>query len=127
MDGFKNFILRGNLVELAVAFIMASSFAAVVTAMVAVIMDIIGKIGGTPNFSNWTPGDISVGALLTALIAFLILAAVVYFAIVTPYTKAQAKYFPKEAAGAPEDIRLLQEIRDLLAAERGTGSPPPSV
>ena len=127
MDGFKNFILRGNLVELAVAFIMATSFAAVVTATVGVIMDVIGKAGGTPDFSNWTPGGISIGVLLTALISFLILAAVVYFAIVTPYTKAQEKYFPKEVAGAPEDVRLLQEIRDLLAADRGTGSPPPSV
>ena len=127
MDGFKNFILRGNLVELAVAFIMATSFAAVVTATVGVIMDIIGKAGGTPNFSKWTPGGISIGVLLTALITFLILAAVVYFAIVVPYTKAQEKFFPKEDAGAPEDVRLLQEIRDLLAAERGAGSRPPSV
>ena len=124
MDGFKNFILRGNLVELAVAFIMATSFAAVVTATVGVIMDLIGKAGGTPDFSEWEPGGVSIGVLLTALISFLILAAVVYFAIVVPYTKAQAKYFPKEVAGAPEDVRLLQEIRDLLAAQRGEGSPP---
>ena len=124
MTGFKNFILRGNLVELAVAFIMATAFAAVVTATVGVIMDIIGKAGGTPNFSNWKPGGISVGVLLTALISFLILAAVVYFVIVTPYTKAQEMYFPKEDAGVPEDVLLLQEIRDLLAAQRGTGSPP---
>ena len=127
MDGFKNFILRGNLVELAVAFIMATAFAAVVVAMVDVIMDLIGKVGGTPDFSDYTPGGVSIGALLTALIAFLILAAVVYFAVVSPYTKAQEKYFPKEDAGVPEDVLLLQEIRDLLAAQRGTGSPPPSV
>ena len=52
MTGFKNFILRGNLVELAVAFIMAAAFAAVVTATVNVVMDLIGKAGGTPDFSN---------------------------------------------------------------------------
>lgn len=114
MSGFKNFILKGNLVELAVAFIMATSFAAVVTAMVGMIMDLVGKAGGTPDFSNWEPNGISVGVFLTALVSFLILAAVVYFLIVVPYTKAQDKYFPKAEEGTPEDIALLEEIRDLL-------------
>ena len=126
MTGFKNFILKGNLVELAVAFIMATAFAAVVTATVAMIMDLIGKVGGTPNFSSYTPGGVSVGAWLTALISFVIMAAVVYFLIVTPYTKAQDKFFPKaatEEAGTPADVALLQEIRDLLAAQRGTTPP----
>ena len=114
MSGFKAFILRGNLVELAVAFIMATAFAAVVTAMVDVIMDLVGKAGGTPDFSSWEPAGISVGELLTALIAFLILAAVVYFFIVKPYTAAKDRFFPAEAAG-PSDTELLTEIRDLLA------------
>jgi large conductance mechanosensitive channel len=122
MTGFKNFILRGNLVELAVAFIMATAFAAVVTATVALIMDVIGKVGGVPDFSDYNPGGISVGAFLTALVSFVILAAVVYFFIVMPYTRAQEKYFPKEEPGTPDDIALLQEIRDLLAAQRG-GTP----
>ena len=125
MTGFKNFILRGNLVELAVAFIMAAAFAAVVTATVAVIMDLIGKAGGTPDFSNYSPGGVSVGAWLTALISFVIIAAVVYFFIVMPYTKAQEKYFPKEEPGTPDDIALLEEIRDLLA-DRSTGGTPPT-
>ena len=117
MSGFKSFILRGNLVELAVAFIMATAFAAVVTATVGMIMDLIGKAGGTPNFSSYAPGGVSVGAWITALISFVILAAVVYFLIVMPYTKAQEKYFPKEEPGTPDDIALLQEIRDLLASQ----------
>jgi large conductance mechanosensitive channel len=119
MTGFKNFILRGNLVELAVAFIMGGAFATVVTATVALLMDIVGKIGGQPNFSSYTPKGISVGAWLTALIAFLILAAVVYFVIVVPYTKAKERFFPAEEAGTPADIALLEEIRDLLAARGG--------
>ena len=126
MSGFKNFLLRGNLVELAVAFIMATAFAAVVLAMVNVLMDLIGKVGGTPNFSQYEPGGVSVGALLTALLAFLILSAVVYFLVVMPYTKAQEKYFPKEEPGEPADIALLSEIRDLLATggtTRGTDQP----
>ena len=121
MTGFKNFILRGNLVELAVAFIMATAFAAVVTATVNMIMDLIGKAGGTPDFSSYSPEGISVGAWLTALVAFVIMAAVVYFFIVMPYTKAKERYFPTkvEEEGTPEDVRLLEEIRDLLARRPG--------
>ena len=55
MTGFKNFILRGNLIELAVALIMALAFTAVVTATVDLIMSLIGKIGGQPDFSVWRP------------------------------------------------------------------------
>jgi large conductance mechanosensitive channel len=126
MTGFKNFIMKGNLVELAVAFIMATAFAAVVTATVALIMDLIGKVGGTPNFSSYEPGGVSVGAWLTALISFLIMAAVVYFLIVLPFTKARDRFFPtvdEEDAGTPADVVLLQEIRDLLEAQ-GARTPP---
>jgi large conductance mechanosensitive channel len=128
MTGFKNFLLRGNLVELAVALIMALAFAAVVTATVDVIMDLVGKVGGTPDFSNYAPGGVSIGAWLTALISFAIMAAVVYFLIVMPYTKAQEKYFPKEEPGEPADVALLSEIRDLLATGRTTrGTDQPNV
>lgn len=119
MTGFKNFILRGNLVELAVAFIMAGAFAAVVTATVNLILDLIGKVGGTPDFSNYSPGGVSLGAWFTAIISFAIMAAVVYFFIVVPYTEAKERYFPSPQPGTPEDVKLLQEIRDLLAAQQG--------
>ena len=119
MTGFKNFLLRGNLVELAVAFIMGLAFASVVTATVTLIMDLIGKAGGQPDFTGWTPGGVSLGAWITAVISFVILAAVVYFAIVMPYTKAKERYFPaSDEPGIPEDIALLTEIRDLLAARQ---------
>jgi large conductance mechanosensitive channel len=120
MTGFKNFVLRGSLIELAVAFIMGLAFASVVTATVALIMDLIGKVGGTPDFSSYSPGGVSVGAWLTALLSFLILAAVVYFLIVMPYTKAKDRFFPAEAAGTPADVALLEEIRDLLRARQDT-------
>ncbi len=119
MSGFKNFILRGNLIELAVAFIMAAAFAAVVTGDRGLIMDLIGKIGGTPDFSSYSPGGVSVGAWLTAVISFVIMAAIVYFFIVVPYTKAKERYFPAEEAGTPADVALLEEIRDLLRARNG--------
>jgi large conductance mechanosensitive channel len=119
MSGFKNFLLRGNLVELAVAFIMASAFAAVVTATVTLIMDLIGKAGGTPDFSSYAPGGVSVGAWLTALVSFVVMATVVYFFIVMPYTKAKDRYFPTEEEGTPADVAVLEEIRDLLRARNG--------
>jgi large conductance mechanosensitive channel len=119
MTGFKNFILRGNLVELAVAFVMAAAFAAVVTATVDVLMGLIGKAGGHPDFSTYKPGGLPVGAWITAVISFLVIAAVVYFVIVKPYTAAKERFFPSPEPGTPEDVKLLQEIRDLLVQQVG--------
>lgn len=120
MTGFKNFILRGSLVELAVAFVIALAFKTVVDATVAIIMGIIGKAGGHPNFDSYTPGGLAIGTWLTAIVSFLIIAAVVYFLIVKPYTAAKERYFPDEDAGTPADVSLLTEIRDLLARQSGT-------
>jgi large conductance mechanosensitive channel len=110
MSGFKNFLLRGNLVELAVAFIMGAAFATVVTAFTAWITSLFP--GSAAAFDNDEP----LGAFLNALIAFILLAAVVYFFIVVPYTKAKERYFPAEEPGEPADVALLTEIRDLIAA-----------
>jgi large conductance mechanosensitive channel len=125
VKGFKDFILRGNLVELAVAFIIATAFAAVVTATVSMLMDIVGKIGGTPDFSKYRPGGVGLGAWLTALITFVVIAAVVYFAIVMPYQKAR-EYMDRDKAAEDavplsEDTQLLTEIRDLLAQRSAPG------
>lgn len=117
MSSFKDFLLRGNLVELAVAFIMASSFGKVVTATVDVIMGAIGKIGAQPDFSTWKPAGLLIGVWITAVVAFLILSVILYFFIVKPYNAAKDRYFPAEPPEAPPDIVLLQEIRDLLAAQ----------
>lgn len=121
MSGFKNFILRGNLVELAVAVVVGTSFAAVVTAFTKLLLSLVAKLtgGSQPNFDEFAPGDIQVGPFLTALIAFLILATVVYFFVVLPYTKAKERYFPSEEEGTPADVAVLEEIRDLLKARNG--------
>lgn len=117
MTGFKNFILRGNLVDLAVAVIIGTSFAVVVTAFADVVLSVIAKVlGGNPDFDTVSIGGVVVGPFLTALVAFLVLAAVVYFFVVTPYVRAKEKFYPSPEPGTPEDIKLLQEIRDLLAA-----------
>jgi large conductance mechanosensitive channel len=115
LKGFKEFLMQGNLIELAVAFVMAQAFAAVVAAAVTVVMDIVGKLGGTPDFSNFTPGGVHIGALLTTLISFLVLATVVYFLIVLPYQRAMERLASPKEAPLSEDTALLAEIRDLLA------------
>lgn len=122
MKGFKEFIMRGNLVEIAVGLIIALAFAEVVNAMVTVFMDLIGKVGGTPNFSDYTPGGVHVGAFLTALMAFIILAAVVYFLVVVPYNRLMQRMARgEEEVPADDNVVLLTEIRDLLATQRSAG------
>jgi len=114
MSGFKNFLLRGNLVEIAVGLIMALSFATVVSTFTDTLMGFIGKIGGQPDFSSAEIADVNVGNFINAVIAFVILSAVVYFLVVTPYTRAKEKFFPVDEAG-PTEVELLTEIRDALA------------
>lgn len=114
MSGFKNFLFRGNLVDLAVAVIIGTAFGAVVTAFTAWLTSAIPGLKDT--FKGVELGDF--GFFLNAVIAFVILAAVVYFFIVMPYTRAKEKYFPSPAPGTPEDITLLKEIRDLLASRQ---------
>jgi large conductance mechanosensitive channel len=109
MTGFRNFVLRGNLVEIAVAFIIALSFASVVTAFVAWLTSLMPD-SASNIFSDTEP----FGAFLNALVAFVLLAAVVYYFVVLPYTKAKERFFPSKEEGTPEDIALLEEIRDLL-------------
>jgi len=121
LKGFKDFIMRGNLVELAVAFIIGTAFAAVVKTFTDVILSLISKLTGKGvNFNDWAPGKVPLGAFVTATIAFLILAAVVYFFVVTPYNALQARMAKGiEPAPPAADIALLTEIRDLLAGRPG--------
>lgn len=114
MAGFKKFLMQGNLVHLAVAFIIGTAFATVVTAFTQIILDLIGKAGGTPNFSSYQPGGVHVGTFITALIAFILIAAVVYFFVVKPYEAFRERYF-KEEPGDPTEIDVLIQIRDSLA------------
>ena len=85
MKGFKDFVLRGNLIELAVAFIMAAAFAAVVTTFTNWLLSLIPA--GATDF-----GDTKFGLFLTALVSFLVIAAVVYFFIVTPYERVKTPF-----------------------------------
>ncbi|AZZ40027.1 large conductance mechanosensitive channel protein MscL [Acidipropionibacterium jensenii] len=121
MKGFKDFIMRGNLVELAVAFILGAAFGDVVKSFTAIIMDLIGKLGGTPNFSTFVPWGIHIGAFLTAVVAFLILAFVIYFGLVKPFEYAKSKLVTDDPDDVPPTTEeLLADIRDLLAAKNGS-------
>ena len=121
MSGFKNFLLRGNLVDLAVAVIMGTAFAAVVAAFTAWLTGVLPGLKET--FKGAKLGELEF--FLNAVISFVILAAVVYFAVVLPYTKARERFFPSPAPGTPEEVVLLKEIRDLLAEQRGGVTTPP--
>lgn len=109
MSGFRVFLLRGNLIELAVAFIMGAAFNNVVTKFVAWLTDVLPGLSG--HFDDKTPS----GAFYNALISFVLLAAVVYFVIVLPYTKVKQRYFPTPASGDSAEVAVLKEIRDSLA------------
>lgn len=134
LKGFKDFLMRGNVVDLAVAVVIGTAFTAVVTALVEnIINPLIAAIFGKPDLSDvwvWTlndggtPGDpaddaiLSVGGFLTAVINFLIIAAAIYFLIVLPLNKLAALRKKDEPAVdepvAPTEIELLTEIRDAL-------------
>ncbi len=113
MDGFKNFLFRGNLVDLAVAVIIGTAFGVVVSTFTAWLTGLLPK-----SLDNVFDQDEPFGAFMNAVIAFVILSAVVYFLVVLPYIKAKEKFFPSPAPGTPEDITLLRDIRDLLAAPK---------
>lgn len=129
MKGFKEFVMRGNLIQTAVAFIIGTAFATVVSTFTNVILSLIALIlgGREPNFDNWAPAGIPVGTFLTASISFLMVAAVIYFGIVKPMNALSER---RKKGQEPEDVPptetdLLAEIRDLLAenggARRATG------
>ena len=128
---FKAFIMKGNVVDLAVGVVIGASFKSVVDSIVAdLITPLIGAIGGKPDFSAVALGPLKVGSFLNAIIAFLILAAVVFFLVVKPMNHLVEKMKKKaetqpETAPLPEDVKLLMEIRDLIKS--GQRPMPPAV
>ncbi len=141
IKGFKDFLLRGNVVDLAVAVVIGTAFGAIVSAFAKdFIGGLIGAIGGTPDFSrvgvelNGSP--VVIGTTINALISFLIVAAVVYFVVVLPVnrlTERRRAGTEPEVQAPSEEILLLQQIRDALVrqtapspggAHRGQGTGP---
>jgi large conductance mechanosensitive channel len=111
---FKEFINRGNLIDIAVAFVMGLAFAAVITSLTNdIINPIIAKIFSVDDLANWVVEDIRIGAFLVAVINFLIVAFVM-FLVVKAYNRMRAE---TEVVEEPtEEVVLLREIRDGVAS-----------
>ncbi|HKE69117.1 MAG TPA: large conductance mechanosensitive channel protein MscL [Nocardioidaceae bacterium] len=126
LKGFRDFLVRGNLIELAVAFVIGLAFATVVTSFVDnILMPIIGKFGGRPDFSAIDVFDIPIGAFINDLVSFVLIAAAVYFIVVVPYNRIRElrkKEEPEEAEQLEETVLLLREIRDALVRSGSGGT-----
>ena len=124
MKGFKEFIMRGNVIDLAVALVIGLAITAIITALVeGIINPLIAAIFGQPdlhsvgartiNGAHFYPGDV-----LTAIINFVVIAAVLYFLIVLPMNKLRERRAQDETA-PPTELELLTEIRDALVSGKG--------
>lgn len=132
LKGFRDFILRGNVVELAVAVVIGTAFTAIVTAFSDnIINPLIASVGGADVsglgfrvLQDNPTTFIDFGAVITAAINFLIIAAIVYFVLVMPMNKLNEALqkrkgiVEEEEEPASLEANLLEEIRDLLQAER---------
>jgi large conductance mechanosensitive channel len=125
LKGFKDFLMRGNVVELAVAVVIGTAFTALVTSFTdSFLKPLIGLVGG----GGQTGGEVVVnqqhftwGAFINAVITFVLTAAVVYFLVVLPMKTIMERRKRGEEPGpvAPTQVELLLEIRDLLRAQQG--------
>ncbi len=133
LKGFREFIMRGNVIDLAVAVVIGTAFTALVNALVeGVLNPALGALFSAeslsktliveiPSLAEDEPAKLLFGALIGALIQFLLVAAAVYFALVLPMNKLRERSEARRKAGAPEaeepptELDVLQEIRDLLA------------
>lgn len=138
LKGFRDFIMRGNVIDLAVAVVIGAAFTAIVNAIVdQLINPAIGALFNAESLSTslvvsipTTSGgtaSIGFGAIIAAVINFVIVAAVVYFAMVLPINLLRERAEKRKAAGEPEaekdapptETELLIQIRDLLAGQKG--------
>jgi large conductance mechanosensitive channel len=143
--GFREFILRGNVIDLAVAVVIGAAFSNIVTTIVTgVINPAIGALFSTKSLATslpvtvpavihgGAPAVIYFGALIAAVIQFLLVAIVVYFALVVPINFVKKRAFTKKQEGQPAvaadtpptELELLTDIRDLLAKGATTESNP---
>lgn len=118
---FRDFILKGNMFDLAIGVIIGASFGKVVTAFTDILLGAIGKLGGQPDFSQFKPQGIPVGAFLNAIISLLIVGFAL-FLVVKAYNAAKKRFEAPAVAKGPDelpaDVKLLAEIRDLLKAQQ---------
>ena len=118
---FRDFLLRGNIVDLAVAFVIGLAFAALVNSLVKdLILPVVAAIIGKPDFSNLTftihDAKFRYGAFITSAIQFVAIAAAVFFFVVKPVDMLMKRFRSPAEEGVPDEERRHQE---LLAALRG--------
>jgi large conductance mechanosensitive channel len=117
MAGFKEFVLRGNVIDLAVGVIIGVAFGGIVASLTGdIITPGIGMLGGMPDFSETKLGAIGIGSFVNAVLSFLITALAVYVVIVKPYNvyrEATKGPPPPPPPPSPTEV-LLTEIRNLL-------------
>lgn len=127
LKGFKDFLLRGNVLDLAVAVVVGAAFTAIVTAFTSnIINPLISAIGGGTEY-GWgiqLTGEsdatfLNFGAVVTAIINFVIIAAVVYFVLIMPANAAKKKFMSEPEDKEASETDLLIQIRDLLSASSG--------
>jgi large conductance mechanosensitive channel len=129
VKGFKEFVMRGNVIDLAVAFVIGLAVVALINSIVAgIITPLISALFGEPNLDSVgtftiNGSQFSIGVVLTALVNFLLIAAAVYFLIVLPMNKLRERT-AKEEQAAPTETELLTEIRDALLARPGSPGNP---
>lgn len=131
LKGFKDFLMRGNVIDLAVAVVIGAAFSAIVKAFTdSIIQPLINSLGSTNQAeglgflirSGKANTFVDFGTLITAAINFVIIAAVVYFVIVLPFEKIKALSARKgDDAAALTEAELLTEIRDLIASQQSGG------
>ena len=119
LKGFKDFLMRGNVVDLAVAVVIGGAFGQVVNSLVAdVLTPLIGALGGAPDFSAIKLGPMALGKFINALVNFVVVAAAIYFLVVVPMQEVSRRLKKEEAQAAPppppEEVRLLREILEEL-------------
>lgn len=127
LKGFKDFLLRGNVVDLAVAVVVGAAFTAIVTAFTTNIVNpLVSAIGGSNEYgwgfqiTSSAETFINVGAVVTAVINFVIIAAVVYFVLILPVNTAK-KRFVSQPEKELSDVDVLVQIRDILAGGTEVG------
>jgi large conductance mechanosensitive channel len=113
---FREFIFRGNIVDLAVAVVIGAAFGAIVTSLVTDIITPLLGIFGIPDFSTWViqvgDAEMRIGAFLNTLISFVTIAAAIFFLVIKPMNRLMPK--KEEAPAGPSEVDLLTEIRDEL-------------
>ncbi|MFD6219596.1 large conductance mechanosensitive channel protein MscL [Nocardia asteroides] len=125
-DGFKDFLMRGNVIDLAVAVVMGTAFTAVVTSFTKGIVNPLLAVFGSTNelglgvqlIADKPATFIALGPIITAFIDFFMVAAVLYFVLMLPMKSLKNKFGTTKAA-EPTETELLIEIRDLLAKQQG--------